>query len=76
LVRSESSFGMSFAYGFRAEVDPAKAVVTRCGYCDFKAEGLLEQARAAFEAHVCGRPSPKPRPAKRRPSGFALRSRP
>jgi hypothetical protein len=74
LVRSESSFGMSFAYGFRAEVGPAKPVVTRCGYCDFTTEGQLEQARAAFEMHVCGRPSSKPRPAKRRPSGFGFRS--
>jgi hypothetical protein len=64
---------MSFAYGFRAEVDPAKPVVTRCGYCDFTTEALLEQARAAFEAHVCGRPPPKPHPTKRRPSGFRFR---
>jgi hypothetical protein len=74
LVRSESAFGMSFAYGFRAEADPAKPVVTRCGYCDFKTEGQLEQARAAFEAHECGRP--KPDPVKRRPRGFRFRGDP
>jgi hypothetical protein len=63
---------MSVAYGFHA--GPAKSVVIRCGYCDFTTEGRLEQTRVAFEAHVCGRPPSKPRPAKRRRSGFGFQS--
>ena len=49
----------------------AAAVTARCAFCSFTVTALVEEAHAAFEAHVCDRP--KPVVSKGRRSGFALR---
>jgi len=32
--------------------------IARCGYCDWTVEAPVDEAHAAFEAHVCERPKP------------------
>jgi hypothetical protein len=51
---------------------PQPVVVERCAYCNFAVSAPFEQARQAFEQHVCDRP--KPTTTKRRRSGFSLRA--
>jgi hypothetical protein len=45
--------------GWRDRVGlPEPIVLERCGFCDFAVSAPLEEARGAFEAHVCNRPRP------------------
>ena len=52
--------------------EPAPVKVA-CAFCSFVVVALVEEAHAAFEAHVCDRP--KPTTTARRRSGFSLPSR-
>ncbi len=50
---------------------PDRAPITcRCSFCDFTTAAALEEAHAAFQAHVCGRARPT---VPKRRNGFALR---
>jgi hypothetical protein len=57
--------------GFGEGVFVDTRIVEKCSYCDFTVSAPFEQARQAFEQHVCGRP--KVTVSKRRRSGFLLR---
>jgi hypothetical protein len=55
--------------GWGVPMSPEPSVVERCCYCDFTVSAPLEEARQAFQAHVCARP--RPTSTKRRRSSFS-----
>jgi hypothetical protein len=82
LVRGRQRLASEHAARARAALAPellpkrkAPRLTARCAFCDYEDEGPLEEARARWAEHECGRPAPSGNGAARGLRGANSQSR-